>query len=69
MVVFSDCAECKNFINDERRDTCKCKAFPEGIPPEWFLKGNPKEVRECNNGIGFEPDDERNKGYLKFTKR
>ena len=57
MVVFSDCAECKNFINDERRDTCKCKAFPEGIPPEWFLKGTPKEFRECNNGIGFESDD------------
>ena len=22
-----------------------------------FLKGNPKEVRECNNGIGFESDE------------
>ena len=65
MVVFSDCAECKNLIDDERRDKCMCKAFPEGIPSEWFLKGNPKEVKECSNGIGFEPDEseeEANKG-------
>lgn len=54
MVIFSDCADCKNFICDERRDTCRCKAFPERIPSDWFLKGNPKEVNECNNGIGFE---------------
>ena len=42
-----------------------CHAFPEGIPSEWFWKGNPKEVKECSNGIGFEPykgEEEANKG-------
>jgi hypothetical protein len=61
MVVFSDCAECKNHNVDRINFSCTCKAFPEGIPPEWFLKGNPKEVKECNNGIGFEPDDDMDK--------
>ena len=60
MVVLSDCAECKNFLYDKIHRTCemKCKAFPNGIPKEWFLKGSPKTVKECNNGIGFEEDND-----------
>lgn len=61
MVVLSACAECKNYMIDGRADICKCEAFPEGIPTEWFLKGNPQKVKECNNGFGFEPDDDMDK--------
>ena len=58
MVIFSDCADCKNYILSKDELYPKCKAFMDGIPKEWFLIGNPKSVKECNNGIGFEPDEE-----------
>ena len=65
MVVISDCTDCKNLGNYEEGKGMPCQAFPEGIPSEWFLKWNPKEVKECSNGIGFEPykgEEEANKG-------
>lgn len=59
MVIISDCTDCKNMGDRKEGVGIVCRAFPEGIPSEWFWKGNPKEVKECNNGIGFEPDDKR----------
>lgn len=56
MVVFSDCIECKHFYDDRNPYRCCCEAYPDGIPREWYLSGNPKEVKECNNGIGFKPE-------------
>lgn len=56
MVVFSDCVECKHFYDDRNPYRCCCEAYPDGIPPKWYLEGNPKKVKECNNGIGFKPE-------------
>ncbi len=56
MVVLPKCGECKNYIVDRGRPA-RCKAYPDGIPKEWFLNGDPEEGDECNNGIGFEQDD------------
>ncbi len=56
MVVFSDCMECEHFCYDGNSHTCCCKAYPDGIPRKWYLEGRPKEVKQCNNGIGFKPE-------------
>lgn len=56
MVVFSDCVECKHFYDDGNPHRCCCEAYPDGIPPKWYLEGSPKKVKECNNGIGFKPE-------------
>lgn len=34
-----------------------CDAFPDGIPLD-FKFGKVKEMKECNNGIGFEKKEE-----------
>ena len=51
-----DCDYCKNMFKD-KIDGWKthCKAFPDGIPSNYFFKLNPSELKECNNGIGYEP--------------
>ena len=56
MVVFSDCMECEHFCYDGKPHKCCCEAYPDGIPRKWYLEGSPKEVKECNNGIGFKPE-------------
>lgn len=56
MVVFSDCMECEHCYNDRASHKCCCEAYPEGIPRKWYLEGRPREVKECNNGIGFKPE-------------
>lgn len=56
MVVLSDCIECEHFCDDGNPHTCCCKAFPYGIPRKWYLEGRPREVKQCNNGIGFKPE-------------
>ena len=56
MVVFSDCMECERFYNDRASHKCCCEAYPDGIPRKWYLEGRPREVKQCNNGIGFKPE-------------
>lgn len=56
MVVLSDCIECEHFCDDGNPYTCCCKAFPDGIPRKWYFEGRPREVKQCNNGIGFKPE-------------
>jgi hypothetical protein len=56
MVVLSDCIECEHFCDDGNPHTCCCKAYPDGIPRKWYLEGRPREVKQCNNGIGFKPE-------------
>ena len=56
MVVFSDCMECEHFCYDGNQHKCCCKAYPDGIPRKWYLEGRPREVKQCNNGIGFKPE-------------
>lgn len=56
MVVLSDRIECEHFCDDGNPHTCCCKAYPDGIPRKWYFEGRPREVKQCNNGIGFKPE-------------
>lgn len=62
MVVFSDCMECEHFCYDGNSHKCCCEAYPDGIPRKWYLEGRPREVKQCNNGIGFKPECDENLG-------
>lgn len=62
MIGKHECLRCENFISGERLPfTWKCKAFPDGIPYEHFALIDEKRRENCNNGIGFEPYEEKNK--------
>lgn len=54
MIYINDCRNCKHkrpLIDGWR--SC-CDAFPEGKPIDFpFI--DVKKMKECNNGIGFEP--------------
>lgn len=58
MIYIDECQNCKH----ERplKDGWKfcCDAFPEGTPLK-FPFGRVKEMKECNNGIGFEEKENR----------
>ena len=61
MIGRQPCMRCSNFIEGERSPfTWKCKAFPDGIPYEHFAYIDDEKRKNCNNGIGFEPDEEQN---------
>lgn len=54
MIYIPDCVTCKH-----QRDLLDgwefcCDAFPEGAPYD-FKFGLVKQMKECNNGIGYEP--------------
>lgn len=53
--VLSKCAECAHFLKKKPEDPLACKAYPGGIPKDWFLRGNPELMKECNNGYSYEP--------------
>ena len=36
MIRMIKCLECKHFFEDKKNLSTKCRAFPEGIPPEIF---------------------------------
>ena len=36
MVIFSQCMDCKNYIDRRADGKHICKAYPEGIPDEIF---------------------------------
>ena len=56
MVIGFDCDICKHKLPKKDGWKSACEAFPDGIPKEYFItKLDPKELPECNNGIGFEP--------------
>lgn len=59
MIYFDDCFTCihKRPLKDNW-DFC-CDAFPNGMVPNDFPFGKVKELKECNSGIGYEPEDEQ----------
>ena len=61
ILIDFDCDKCKN-EHKELKDGWipTCKAFPEGIPDEYWL-GNPAKLPECNNGIKFETKEKNNR--------
>ena len=58
MICISACVDCIH-----RRDYKKdgwiptCDAFPDGMPLDFDI-GKVKELKECNNGIGYEETEE-----------
>lgn len=60
-VIFSDCIDCKNFIDesDDTENKLKCKAFPDGIPSDWFWnKCRSNRDKICSKGYKFIPLNE-----------
>ena len=55
--IMANCPLCIHIDSSVKYpDTCKCKAFPEGIPDDYLWEENGvkvKEIKECNNGFGF----------------
>lgn len=54
------CGNCKH-IHSVKKDGWipVCDAFPDGIPGENLLYKTIDELKECNNGIGYEPKENR----------
>lgn len=55
MIAISDCNKCKHKRERKGFQMC-CDAFPDGIPYS-FDDEKVKEMKECNNGIGYEPKE------------
>lgn len=57
-VIFSVCAECKNYQGGIGKGWPTCPAFPEGIPREYLRNEiDVKKLEECGNGTSFKEDD------------
>lgn len=55
MVIFSQCMECKNFIEKKDGGEFCCKAFPDGIPEDVFWnKIDHKNNIDGDKGYKFE---------------
>ena len=53
------CDTCNNIRENKDGWIPVCSAFPEGIPKDYLNEKIKKEERtECNNGIGYEPNQE-----------
>lgn len=59
MIKLSDCGYCAH-CKGQKNGYGICDAFPNGIPYEHMDK-DLKALKECNNGIGFEPKNNNNK--------
>lgn len=59
MIILSWCDDCAN-ITGKNGCHFTCKAFPDGIP-FTFENGRDKELKICNNGIGYVHD--KNSAY------
>ncbi len=55
MIRVCDCDKCKNRTGFEKGHTL-CRAFVNGVPYEHMDK-DLRSMKECNNGIGFEPKE------------
>lgn len=58
-VIFADCMECKHLIYNKHgkypsQEDYSCKAYPNGIPKEYFWGNDDK--KNCGNGIGLEKE-------------
>lgn len=56
MIKLCDCDFCKNCFGVKNGHPL-CNAFPDGIPYEHMDK-DLKQLKECNNGIGYEPRED-----------
>lgn len=57
MVVVTDCAFCIHRRSKKKDNWIPtCDAFPDGLPHGWDYS-KVRQISECNNGIGFEPNE------------
>ena len=54
MICINECRKCKHKRPLIDNWLSCCDAFPEGKPIDFDFS-KVKEIKECNNGIGFEP--------------
>lgn len=55
-MICVDCA-CDSCIHQRENIDgwkCACDAFPEGISKKFLFEIDPRKIKECNNGIGYE---------------
>ena len=57
MTIDIPCGNCKHIRPNKDGWICVCDAFPDSIPDENLLYKNISELKECNNGIGYEPKE------------
>lgn len=60
MICVNDCSKCKNKLPKIDGWLACCKAFPNGQPDD-FDYSKVRSLKECNNGIGFEPKEDNDK--------
>lgn len=58
MICIDDCSNCKHERPLKDGWRFACDAFPDGAPRN-FPFGKVKELKECHNGIGYEPKEEK----------
>ena len=60
MVIFSQCVDCKNYIDKNKDGKHYCKAYPNGIPDDMFWNKikHDKNI-DGDNGIKFEDIDKK----------
>ena len=58
MICLWECDSCIH-ARDEKVDgwIFACDAFPKGMPMDFDM-GRVREMKECNNGIGYEEKEE-----------
>ena len=55
--INTPCDRCIHMREEMAKDNkykSTCDAFPEGIPYKFLRENNVMQIKECNNGIGFE---------------
>ena len=53
-IVIPDCTSCKNLTNKNEKGQFCCKAFPYGIPKDYFWGNIPvRKLPECADNIKF----------------
>lgn len=53
------CDKCRHQRENIDGWKCACDAFPDGIPTDYIMTIKEENAKECNNGIGYEPDEEK----------
>lgn len=58
-MIFLDtpCEKCKHIRPNIDGWLVNCDAFPDGLPEKFPGDKDVRKLKECNNGIGYEPKD------------
>lgn len=57
-IVIPDCTSCKNLTDKNEKGQFCCKAFPYGIPKDYFWgKVDVRNIQQCANNIRFEKEE------------